>query len=556
MKFHLAILALACITSTGVVDASHVVSGSTSNLPMSLSEIVTDLEAEGVSKVTTAAFLTSKSISPTTRGSLLRSLFGITGSGDHDDEVTDGVTTAFGKKMSDAANEEEEEDRSQIGVGCAIANTSPNAPVSEVASTVLACGGSIVYVAADQDLARGEGLFDTFAPALERLLASRAAAAEAENNESLDRGTSSLIVVVTGAKTQAALDDAKAKFERAASSMLHSIVQPEHGRSASVLGDVFDKVEYVSPQTGTTGLDYLLCGTPGSTCEPSAVSSSISEVWKASILEGKGVHTSSKRLGDCPIDLAAARRLGPAARVALNTAVTTVEQATAASDSGLVTNFGQLCDAATKRCMEQFDAAAGADFVKTSGVAKRIRSDLREEVYAELAELYEDQMNLLHTASFEAFRRGLSKLRVSPNLSSDMEDVCNEQLKLYAAAAKKLGAHGAPSASTWQPSGEAGKAAFKTAMREYCAERLQLARASGQYRPAPRKGFTLGFHWLLPKPFGNDYRLEPWQVHTQNDLVYTPADKITDVSPEDVKTGDWRKSVVPNPTGTEMIYLN
>mmetsp|Transcript_25887 Transcript_25887/g.37960 ORF Transcript_25887/g.37960 Transcript_25887/m.37960 type:complete len:553 (+) Transcript_25887:87-1745(+) len=552
MRFQSAILALACIATTPFVNGSHVISGSASKLPMSLSTIVNDLEAEGVSKVTTAAFLTSRSVSPSTRAKLVRSLFGITGSGDHDDEVEDGVTTAFGKKISD---DDDDDDTEKTGVGVAIPNTSPDAPVSEVASTVLACGGSIVYVAAAQDLARGEGLFDTFAPALERLLASRAEEAAAEGAESKAATTTALVVVVTGAKTQSDLDDAQSKFERAASLMLKSIVQPEHGGSASVLEDVFDRIEFVSPQTIDTSLDYLLCGIPGSGCEPADISASVSKVWAASILEGKGV-TTSKKLGAHPVDLAAARRLGPAARSALKAAISTVEDAIASSESNLVTNFGQLCDAVTKRCMEQFDASAGAELTKSSGVAKRIRSDLREEVYAELAELYGAQIELLHKASFESFRKGLSTLRVSPNLPSDMEAVVNEQTSMYVAAAKKLCAHGVPASSTWQPSTEAGKAAFRSSMREYCAERLQLARASGQFRPAPRKGVTLGFHWLLPKPFGNDYRLEPWQVHAESDLVYTPTDKITDVSREDVKTGDWRRSVVPNPTGNEMIYMN
>eukprot|EP00957_Ditylum_brightwellii_P109396 8344166-Ditylum_brightwellii.AAC.1 len=93
--------------------------------------------------------------------------------------------------------------------------------------------------------------------------------------------------------------------------------------------------------------------------------------------------------------------------------------------------------------MEQFDASNGAELIKSSGIAKRIQSDLCEEVYAELAEL-----------------KGLSMLHVSPNLPSDMEAVVSEQTSMYVAAAKKLCAHGVPALSTWQPSTEAKKAAF------------------------------------------------------------------------------------------------
>jgi hypothetical protein len=66
----------------------------------------------------------------------------------------------------------------------------------------------------------------------------------------------------------------------------------------------------------------------------------------------------------------------------------------------------------------------------------------------------------------------------------------------------------------------------------------------------------LGFHWLLPKPFGNDYRQEPWMVHATDNMVYVPKDKITDVTPEDVKSGgDWRRKIVPSPAGNDMIYM-
>eukprot|EP00957_Ditylum_brightwellii_P202269 15329379-Ditylum_brightwellii.AAC.1 len=60
-----------------------------------------------------------------------------------------------------------------------------------------------------------EGLFVTFAPALERLLTSRAKEAAAEGADSKSVTTAALVVVVTGAKTQSDLDDAQSKFEQA-----------------------------------------------------------------------------------------------------------------------------------------------------------------------------------------------------------------------------------------------------------------------------------------------------------------------------------------------------
>merc|ERR1712008_371823 len=111
-----------------------------------------------------------------------------------------------------------------------------------------------------------------------------------------------------------------------------------------------------------------------------------------------------------------------------------------------------------------------------------------------------------------------------------------------------------PRARNWpQASGWTGR--LKRELKEYVGLRMRTARADGKFKPVPRKGYTIGLHWLLPKPFGNDFRMEPWQVHTKDSLAYIPKDKITDVAEEEVRTGDWKDSIVPAPTGQEMIYF-
>ena len=94
-----AALVAGAATTTTATSTSHVVSGSTSRLPMGLSEVITDLEAEGAGNLATAAFLTSRSVCRSRRAVLLRSLFGVTGDGEEDHQVQDGSTTAFGKRM-------------------------------------------------------------------------------------------------------------------------------------------------------------------------------------------------------------------------------------------------------------------------------------------------------------------------------------------------------------------------------------------------------------------------------------------------------------------------
>ena len=130
--------------------ASQLISSSKSRLPMSLSSVINDLEAEGASTITRACLVTSRGVTLAQRAAVLQSIFGL--------EETE--FTAFGTKADEADN------------GLAIAIPTSQAPVSDVASTVVACGGAVIYAPSAIDLTRGEGLFDTLAPAIERLVAT------------------------------------------------------------------------------------------------------------------------------------------------------------------------------------------------------------------------------------------------------------------------------------------------------------------------------------------------------------------------------------------------
>ena len=250
--------------------------------------------------------------------------------------------------------------------------------------------------------------------------------------------------------------------------------------------------------------------------------------------------------------MAAARKLLPLSHEALESCLKTVKDNSSDEDGDmiLITQFGSLCDAAVKSSMEKFDVNAGCDLLKESNVARRIKSSLAERMYSELEELYEEQLIVAHDASFESFKSSLSKLRLSPNLASDMDKVATKAIKSYIDISKTIRSK----KGIWR-NNDVHIAKLKKEMKEYIHLRLQAARVGGKFVPIPRKGVTLGFHWLMPKPFGNDYRMEPWQVHATDDLVYIPKDKITDVRKDDVMTGDWRNSVIPCPTANEMMYL-
>jgi len=493
----------------GTTSATTLISESDARLPMGLSSVITDLEAEGVEHVTTACLLTSRGVTPSKRTILLKSLFGL--------DTDTSSLTAFG-----TTPEEDDVD------GLAIAQPDPQASANEVASTVVACGGTVVYVPSPIDLARGEGLFDGLGPAMERLL-----------NTHEERKSCLVVVVPDGTDT----DTARAQLERAAAKIIPSLVQSPNKR-AVVLENVFDSVQYVTPTPGQT-LEDFLTEQLESSCEPSeALSSVASTVDVLSLVTSVATNAMSTSSIHSPQDLAAARQLGPAARASMNQAMGLVQE-TIAAQGGLVTNFGELCDSVVTQVMKDLGE------VKGSSVSKQIRTNLQLELYAELGDVFQEQLKMLEIASFEEFRKSLSQLKVSPLLSQEMNDAVSKSVAAFSKRAQGMVSKKAKPSWSIAPA----KTEYSLMLKEYCAERLVAAQASGAFRPVPRKGVTVGLHWLLPKPFGNDFRQEPWTVHAMDNLVYVPPDKVTDVSPEDVKADNWRKKIVPSPASRDMVFM-
>jgi hypothetical protein len=473
---------------------ASVVSTSDARLPMSLSTVISDLEAEDCTELTTACLLLSHSVTSRERANLLGELLG---------------TVSLGSNGDDNEAPADLSSWKAIGTNAGLALAQPST-TQEVASTVEACGGTILYYPSKTDLARGEGLFDSLAPAMEKILSA----------DSSKKGCLLVIVDDNDSTTQS-------KLEKAAEAVLLTLITE---KPVSVLSDVFDKVMYVSPKEAVEVLTRQL----DQSTTPSFAAASTATTLSAA-------------------DLAAARKLGPAARKQRAQVLQFVQDSCQNPDGTpkLVPEFGNLCDAAVQRAMEDLDEeSAGSASLIQSGLGKQIRSSLSSELFSELGDLLQDQLDLLQRASFEDCTKKMSALRVSPNLASDMEDVTKKSLIAFAKAASRLVAKKATSWSV-QPA----KQQYAGKLKGFRENRLLVAQASGQYKPVPRKGVTLGFHWLLPKPFGNDYRQEPWMVHATDNLVYVPKDKITDVNPEEVAAGDWRSKIVPSPAGNDMLYL-
>jgi hypothetical protein len=461
---------------------------------MSLSTVVSDVEAEGINEVTMACLITSRGVSNRKRVMLANALVG---------ERNANATTASVVKA--------------VGCTSGLCVAAPTA--EEVAQTARACGGRMAYYADPVDLNRGEGLFDALAPAMEAL-----------------RENATLLVVVDDADQ---IEFTKLKLERAAKEFL----------TQQSLYDTFSSVAYVTLADAHAAIDE-----DDDTIVTMLPDDARAQVAASATMIGSGglSQPASSWTTTSAENVAAARTLGPAARGQLVQNVRFVRTSASSPDGSLqlVEEFGALCDAAVKQALDAWEDAVvnSPSSLLGCSAAKQIRSNLLNELCGELGDIFDKQLELLQASCFEDFRRILSNLLVSPNLARDMQEQATKSVQAFAKAALKLKAK----SSSWNIA--PAKEQYRLQLNEFCSRRVLAAHASGKFRPLPRKGVTVGFHWLLPKPFGNDYRQEPWMVHATDNMVYIPQDKLSDVSPDEVAAGDWRDKIVPCPAGNDMVY--
>jgi len=401
---------------------------------------------------------------------------------------------------------------------------------SELASCVMATSGHLVLVASQADLERGEGLYETgLASAMEQILMTSSTKA------------AKLTIIVPDACDIA---QAKENLMQTAESIVSNLNMESGSSSSSSLSDVFGKgVAFVklSEQT-TTALATAGCS---------------ELVTDSSTLQSQATRTSAQLLGasskGAPADWAAASTLWTKSQQIVQDCLDSVQssiRSTADDDeSPMILNpdFGELCQAALNTAQSQMRQA---DKLQSGSLATELQQQRLTELEVRLHALAQTQLELQHQSSLAEFKGALSKLLISPNLAADMQGAAQKCIRNFSRAARQL-----TCSSTADLVGPAQQEYAKTVL-EQTKTRLLAARASGKFKPLPRKGVTVGLHWLLPKPFGNDYRQEPWTVHTSQDLVYVPQEKkLMDVAPEDVAAGDWRSKVVPSPVGNDMIYM-
>ena len=366
---------------------------------------------------------------------------------------------------------------------------------------------SILYYPDQVDLKRGDGLWNKLGPAIEQILAS----GKSTNH--------CLTVLVDG---EASVADVQARLENSAQDLLPYLVSD---RPVTSLSDVFARIEYVSSPQQALEMCLQQQQQPGGSKKTAVATTA-----------PKAATTAMT-----PANLAAARRLGIDARRRLDETMDTVRAAcTVEGEMRLVSNFGELCRSALTQA--QLDTSV------RSPVAQQMKDYLHRNLEHSFSDLFEEQLVLLEAASFDAFKQKLSKVIISPNLPADMMKIAHSSVREFAKRASRMAPPGLTLSTI-------PTAAFRRRLKEYVRNRTLQARATNKFKPLPRKAISIGMHWLLPKPFGNDYRQDPWMVHATDDLTYVPTQKVTDVNPDQVATGTWRDAIVPLPAGNDMVYM-
>jgi hypothetical protein len=545
------IFSQACITSSLVLaNLLHLgvsTSSSTSRPPFSLSTIINDLEAEGAPRgICTSTVLASQSVTASQKTEFLKDLL-CHGLSDEEkgaalEEVEDDGLTTVGRLVD--------------GVGVAFACAeSP----SQSASTAMACGKNLVYLCTKLDLTRGEGLFDTLAPAIEAA-ANYNNGNEIDGEEGSEGGFTLIVLLPCSGEDPSSMAALKEKFNQAASGMLSNLAT-----KATSLTDIFTNVLFL-PQSSSSTCKEILSKLASEDANnvfrnPSEASAAIASVAKATFnLESLFYSVGAGAVKTLtPEEVASVRVALPATRSAMNKAHTAVSDRSTTEDGSaqLVANFGELCDAAYLTALESFDEAVGQGH-QGGGTAltKKLRNELSENIVMEFETVYEGQLAELKIAMFEKCRRELSGLRVSPNLASDMEEKMKEAQTEFNTIAAQLIPKTATTSSSWSSFGNAAQADFKRTTKEYCTERLLAAKASGAFKPVPRKAISVGLHWLLPRPFGSDHRQATLPNEVRRNYVYHSPEGRSEVSPDEVKQGSgaWKNKIVPTPTASDMLY--
>ena len=431
----------------------------------------------------------------------------------------------------------------------------------EVVSSVVATQGRLVLAVSAMDWARGEGFVTpALAAALQTLVVHQPSLQE----------SAQLTIVVP--------EDSDMKRQQALETVLNNFLKTLGSSTKPIsLTSVFGQgVDFVSASQAPQVVWKTQTTLPSPVTDMSVLNQAT---------QGMTLATTAQSLDKDPKEVAAARVLTPHVSRLVQQSVATVQRTmgmpssqeeedetmavttTTEKEEGisLVPAFGELCTATVQSATSEFQQLLKQPQytdLASCQTTKRLQQQLVDRISAALYGLVPIQLELQKVESMQELSSRLSKLLLGPNLARDMKSTARTVIAEFTKATQRLTSFVGLDVDM----GTVARMEFSNQVQERISNALLNARASGKFRPLPRKGITVGMHWLLPKPFGNDYRQEPWMVHATDNLVYVPkASKLVDVADGGATTttagdgaapvaDDWRSQIIPHPAGNELIY--
>merc|ERR1740122_428826 len=176
----------------------------------------------------------------------------------------------------------------------------------------------------------------------------------------------------------------------------------------------------------------------------------------------------------------------------------------------ILPDFGAKTADLVSAALQRFDSEVEAAGLRGTTAASDSRTALLKRLYRRLGGPVRQQLNALTKKAFSQFRREMAALKPVVVIDVQLKNLIADTKAAFDTEAQKLlpqGARGGPFSSEY----EYVRRNLVPAMKEKADEYLKGLQVQGLFVSTAKKRMPIdvGFHWLLPKPFGVDARYSP-----------------------------------------------
>jgi len=181
-----------------------------------------------------------------------------------------------------------------------------------------------------------------------------------------------------------------------------------------------------------------------------------------------------------------------------------------AGSGEILPDFGAKAADLVSAALQRFDSEVDAAGLSGTTAALDSRTALLRRLHRGLRGPVRQQLNALTKKTFSQFRREIAALKPVADIDVQLKKRIADTKAVFDTEAQKLlpqGARGGPFSSEY----EYVRRNLVPAMQEKADEYLKGLQVQGLFVSTAKKRMPIdvGFHWLLPKPFGVDARYSP-----------------------------------------------